>query len=82
MICATCHFYTELECRRYPPGERGFVRVGAGSWCGEYKDREVIVCPVVEERKEEKAKVEEKASEPVKYRGWPKGKPRGARSTG
>lgn len=77
--CVECLFYIEPECRRYPPGERGFVRVSGGSWCGEFKAREVVVCPVEEKVKVEEVKVEEKAevSEPeVKKRGWPLGKPR------
>jgi hypothetical protein len=77
--CVACQFHVEPECRRYPPGERGFARVGAGAWCGEFKEKEVVVCPVEEKVKEEKARVEEKAvvSEPeVKKRGWPLGKPR------
>jgi hypothetical protein len=75
--CVECQYYIEPECRRYPPGERGFVRVSGGSWCGEFK--EVVVCPVEEKVKVEEVKVEEKAevSEPeVKKRGWPLGKSR------
>jgi Fe-S-cluster containining protein len=80
MNCSNCQAYIfeKLQCHRYPRVEEK----KSGDWCLEFKAKEVIVCPVVEEKASE-ARVEEKAvvSEPeiiipeVK-RGWPKGKPR------
>jgi hypothetical protein len=77
MNCIACHAYVAAKshCHRYPT----VIEKVPDDWCLEFRAREVIVCPVVEKEKEEKAKVEEKVvvSEPeVKKRGWPLGKPR------
>jgi len=81
MTCSECTAYDLLkqQCHRYPV----VYEKGLSDWCMEFKAKEVVVCPVEEKVKEEKARVEEKAevSDPVIFvpevkRGWPKGKPR------
>jgi len=63
MKCADCAAYVEEKqhCCRYPT----IVEKKVGDWCLEFKAREVTVCPVMEEKKEEKAKVAEKAESEI-----------------
>ena len=74
MKCADCAAYVEEKqyCYRYP----AVVEKKPDDWCLEFKAREVILCPVEEEkeRREEEEKVDD-IFERAK-RGWPKGKPR------
>ena len=61
-MCLTCTFFCACECRRYPPGDRGFVLVNGGTWCGEYKG----VSYAVEEREVKESDIaEHKRVDPI-----------------
>ena len=56
--CTGCQYWFDPECHRFPPKDGYPVRCRG---CGEYKAKEVIICPV-EEKKEEKAEESPKES--------------------
>ena len=46
--CETCIYWVKIgsdqgECRRFPPGQNGFVQTGIGTFCGEWSEKAVEV---------------------------------------
>ena len=71
MQCNECRYYHERECRRFPPFH-GFPLVNGSSWCGEWKEKDVVKAELAAEEEKEI----DDFLETYKKRGWPKGKPR------